>query len=393
MMVRVWMALIAVCLCSTALARNEGITADEIRLGASVVLSGPLGPQTAQYGEGSRLLFDAVNAQGGVHGRMIRYTTLDDGFDPARAVENTRRLLETDKVFMIFHSTGTAQTAAILPLVKEHRTLLFGPVTGASVFRDTFNPLVFHVRAGYANEAARIVSQLRQQGVSRVAVFYPDDGLGKTLLAELRKASETEKLPFVAEIRLDPKQPDFAAAAQQTEKAQAQAVIVATAGATFTDYIKQVQATSARPSFYGFSVVSSDAVHRDLGPKARGIILAQIIPSLRNTTIPVVAEYLALVKARSPQAQPSASRSHRSWRWPRQLPTRPRLRRARQTPNGRTRWIPTRSIRRTTRISACSLVITASPNRAPCLARLSCRISSPRWVRPIRCALPRAAQS
>ncbi|MDH4446115.1 MAG: ABC transporter substrate-binding protein [Acidovorax sp.] len=307
MMVRVWMALIAVCLCSTALARNEGITADEIRLGASVVLSGPLGPQTAQYGEGSRLLFDAVNAQGGVHGRMIRYTTLDDGFDPARAVENTRRLLETDKVFMIFHNTGTAQTAAILPLVKEHRTLLFGPVTGASVFRDTFNPLVFHVRAGYANEAARIVSQLRQQGVSRVAVFYPDDGLGKTLLAELRKASETEKLPFVAEIRLDPKQPDFAAAAQQTEKAQAQAVIVATAGATFTDYIKQVQATSARPSFYGFSVVSSDAVHRDLGPKARGIILAQIIPSLRNTTIPVVAEYLALVKARSPQAQPSAS--------------------------------------------------------------------------------------
>lgn len=307
MMVRVWMALIAVCLCTTALARNEGITADEIRLGASVVLSGPLGPQTAQYGEGSRLLFDAVNAQGGVHGRMIRYTTLDDGFDPARAVENTRRLLETDRVFMIFHSTGTAQTAAILPLVKEHRTLLFGPVTGASVFRDTFNPLVFHVRAGYANEAARIVSQLRQQGVSRVAVFYPDDGLGKTLLAELRKASETEKLPFVAEIRLDPKQPDFAAAAQQTEKAQAQAVIVATAGATFTDYIKQVQATSARPSFYGFSVVSSDAVHRDLGPKARGIILAQIIPSLRNTTIPVVAEYLALVKARSPQAQPSAS--------------------------------------------------------------------------------------
>lgn len=307
MVVRVWMALLAVCLCSSALARNEGVTADEIRLGASVVLSGPLGPQTAQYGEGSQLLFDAVNAQGGVHGRMIRYTTLDDGFDPARAVENTRRLLETDKVFMIFHSTGTAQTAAILPLIKEHRTLLFGPVTGASVFRDTFNPLVFHVRAGYASEATRIVSQLRQQGVSRVAVFYPDDGLGKTLLAELRKASEAEKLPFVAEIRLDPKQPDFAAAARQTEKTEAQAVIVATAGATFTDYIKQVQATSARPSFYGFSVASSDAVYRDLGPKARGIILAQIIPSLRNTTIPVVAEYLALLKAKSPQAQPSAA--------------------------------------------------------------------------------------
>jgi len=290
-----------------AQARNEGVTADEVRLGASAVLSGPLGAQTAQYGEGSRLLFDAVNAQGGVHGRMIRYTTLDDGFDTARAVENTRRLLETDKVFMIYNSTGTAQTAAVLPLIREHRTLLFGPVTGASVFRESLDPYVFHVRAGYASEASRIVSQLRQQGISRVAVFYQDDGLGKALLADLKKASDEEKLAFLGEIKVDPKQPDFAAAAQATEKAQPQAVIVATAGTTFTSYVKAVQATAARPAYYGFSVASVDVIHRELKDKARGIILAQIMPSLRSATVPVVAEYLSLLKARSPAAQPSAS--------------------------------------------------------------------------------------
>lgn len=299
--------LVALGIGAVAHARNEGVTADEIRLGASAVLTGPLGPQTAQYGEGSRLLFDAVNAQGGVHGRMIRYTTLDDGFDVAKAVENTKQLLETDKVFMIFNSTGTAQTAAILPLIKEHRTLLFGPVTGASSFRETLNPYVFHVRAGYASEASRIVSQMRQQGITRVAVFYQEDGLGKTLAAELKKASEDEKLPFVAEIKVDPKQPDFAAAAAATEKAQPQAVIVATAGATFTHYIKAVQATAARPTYYGFSVASLDVINRELKDKARGIILAQIKPSLRNTTIPVVAEYLSLLRAKSPAAQPSAS--------------------------------------------------------------------------------------
>lgn len=306
-MFRAFVCLLAVCATTLVHARNEGVTADEIRLGASVVLSGPLGPQTAQYGEGSRLLFDAVNAQGGVHGRMIRYTTLDDAFDPLKAVENTRQLLENDKVFMIFHSTGTAQTAAILPLIKEQRTLLFGPVTGASVFRETFNPYVFHVRAGYANEASKIVSQLRQQGITRVAVFFQDDGLGKTLAGELKKASEEEKLPFLAEIKVDPKQPDFAAAAQATEKAQPQAVIVATGGTTFTSYIKAVQATTARPAYYGFSVASMDVIQRELRDKARGIILAQIMPSLRNTTIPVVAEYLSLLRAKSPGAQPSAS--------------------------------------------------------------------------------------
>ena len=306
-MLRILVLLAALGAAGLCHARNEGVTPDEIRLGASAVLSGPLGPQTAQYGEGSRLLFDAVNAQGGVHGRMIRYTTLDDAFDAQKAVENTRKLLETDKVFMVYNSTGTAQTAAILPLIQEHRTLLFGPVTGASVFRENFNPHVFHVRAGYASEAQKIVSQLRQQGMDRVAVFYQDDGLGKTLLAELKKASAQEKLPFVAEIKVDPKQPDFAAAGQATEKAQPQAVIVATAGTTFTHYIKGVQATSARPTYYGFSVASMDVIQRELKEKARGIILAQIMPSLRSTTVPVVAEYLALLRAKSPGAQSSAS--------------------------------------------------------------------------------------
>lgn len=302
-----WVLLLALCSAGLCHARNEGVSTDEIRLGASVVLSGPLGPQTIQYGEGSRLMFDAVNAQGGVHGRMIRYTTLDDGFDPQKAVENTRQLLQADKVFMIYNSTGTAQTAAILPLLKEHRTLLFGPVTGASVFRETFNPHVFHVRAGYASEAKKIISQLMEQGIGRVVVFYQDDGLGKTLLAELKKAADQEMLSFAAVVKVDPLQPDFMAAAQATEKTQAQAVILATAGTIFTNYIKAVQTTAVRPSYYGFSVASVDLIQRELKDKGRGIVLAQIMPSLRSTAVPVVSEYLALLRAKSPGAQPSAS--------------------------------------------------------------------------------------
>ena len=275
--------LLGLAFAGAAHARNEGVTDTEIHLGASVVLSGPLGPQTVQYTEGSRLLFESVNAKGGVHGRQIRYTTLDDGFDAQKAVANTRQLLESDKVFMIYHSTGTAQTAAILPLINEHRTLLFGPVTGASALRETFNPLVFHVRAGYASEAEKIVSQLQRQGITRVAVLYLDDGLGKALVAELRKASAALQLPFMAEFKVDPQKPDFAAAAAATDKAQPQAVIVATGGASFTNYIKEVQATSARPAYYGFSVMSLDVINRELKEKARGIILAQIMPSLRRT--------------------------------------------------------------------------------------------------------------
>jgi ABC-type branched-subunit amino acid transport system substrate-binding protein len=292
---------------AAAHAGDKGVTPGEIRLGASVVLSGPLGPQTTEYGAGSRLYFDAVNAAGGVHGRKIVYTTLDDGFDVKRAVENTRKLIEEDSVFMIYNNSGTAHTGAILPLLEQSRTVAFGPITGASVFRDKFNPYLFHVRASYANEARRIVSQLRQTGITRVAAFYQDDPFGKTLLAELKAAAEAEQLPFLAEIKVDPKQPDFKAAAAATEKVQPQAVLMGTGGTTFPLYVKAVLQTSAKPSFYGFSVASVDVINRELKDQARGIVLAQIMPSLRNSSVPVVAEYLKLLRERSSEATPSAS--------------------------------------------------------------------------------------
>lgn len=293
--------------CTLAHAGDKGVTPTEIKLGASAVLSGPLGAQTSDYGVGARLYFDAINNAGGVHGRKISFTTLDDGFDVKRAVDNTRKLIDEDGVFMIFNNTGTAQTAAILPILEESRTIVFGPVTGASAFRAKVHPYVFHVRAGYANEAQRLVSQLKQTGITRVAVFYQDDGLGKTLLAELRNASAAEKVPFLAEIKLDPKLPDFAAAAAQTAKAQPQAVIIGSAGTTFTNYVKAVMQTTVKPSFYGFSVASQDVINRELKEQARGIVLAQIMPSLRNTTVPAVAEYHRLLRERSSEAVPSAS--------------------------------------------------------------------------------------
>lgn len=289
-------------------AAADGVTDSEIRLGASVVLSGPLGAQTAEYGAGARLVFDAVNAGGGVHGRKIAYKTLDDGFDVARAVENTKRLLHEDKVFAIFHNTGTAHTAAILPLATEAKTIVFGPVTGATALRSKFNRYLFHVRAGYADEAARIVGQLRELGITRVATFYQDDGLGKALLAEVRGATAARQMQLVAEARVDPAKPDFAAAAAAVAAAQPQAVVMCTAGTTFTHFAKALRATGARPSVYGFSVVSIDAVKRELGVDARGIVLAQIMPSLAQRSTPVVNEYIGLVKAQGHDGAPSLSR-------------------------------------------------------------------------------------
>lgn len=291
---------------SITMAGDRGVTPTEIRLGASLVLSGPLGSQTLEFGEGSRLYFDSVNAAGGVHGRKIVYTTLDDGFDVKRALENTHKLIDEQGVFMIYNNTGTAQTAAILPLAEESRTIIFGPVTGATAFRNKVNPYLFHVRASYGDEARRIVSHLQETGISRVAVVYQDDGLGKALLGELQQAAAAIKMPLEAELKLDPKAPDFQALAAATERVQPQAVLLGTAGGTMTGYVKAILQTTSRPTFYGFSVANVDSLKRELKEQARGIVLAQVMPPLRNTTIPVVAEYHRILREKSPAASPSA---------------------------------------------------------------------------------------
>ena len=289
------------------LAGDSGVGDTEILIGSSAVLTGPLGPQTTEYTVGSNLCFDAVNASGGIYGRKLVYKPVDDGFDVKRTVENTRKMLLEDRVFLVYNSTGTANTAAILPLVTENKTVIFGPVTGATTFRDNYNRYLFNVRASYANEAQRIVQQQLVVGITRLAMVYQDDGFGNALMTEVKNAAQARKLDLPTFVKIDPKAPDFKAAAAAIVQADPQAVVMGTAGATFTGFVKALNATASHPVIYGFSVVSTDMLNRELGTAARGIVLAQIMPSLRNPSVPVVQEYLRLTKAKGPDAKPSTS--------------------------------------------------------------------------------------
>jgi ABC-type branched-subunit amino acid transport system substrate-binding protein len=301
------LALSSILLLAQAVMATDGVTDTEIRLGASAVLSGPLGPQTREFGTGARMYFDALNAAGGVNGRKIVYKTLDDGFDVKRTVENTEKLLKQDKVFAIFYNSGTAQTAAILPMATAADRVVFGPMTGATQFRNNFNRHLFLVRASYGDEAVRIAKQLRQIGLTRVATFYEDTGLGKALMAEMRPAAAAEGLKM-QEVRLDPAKPDFEAAAKALTAGQPQVIVMCTAGLTFTNVVKALHASGARLPIYGFSVANADVLVNVLGPQARGIVIAQIMPSLWNLSTPVVKEFLQLMKTNGDKGRPSLAR-------------------------------------------------------------------------------------
>jgi branched-chain amino acid transport system substrate-binding protein len=112
----------------------------------------------------------------------------------------------------------------------------------------------------------------------------------------MKKAAKELNFELLDFIKLDPKNPDFKAAAAQIAKISPQAVVLASAGKTFIDIIKAVYETEARPSFYGFSIVNHTIVAKSLGPLARGIVLSQVMPTMRDTSLPVVAQFIAAVK-------------------------------------------------------------------------------------------------
>ena len=107
-------AVAAALIAGSALAQKKydpGATDKEIKLGNAIPYSGPASAYGA-IGKAVAAYFDKVNAEGGVNGRMIKFLSLDDGYNPARTVEVTRRLVEEDEVLLMFQTLGTPSNGA-----------------------------------------------------------------------------------------------------------------------------------------------------------------------------------------------------------------------------------------------------------------------------------------
>src|SRR5262245_27423249 len=101
---------------ASALASAQGVTDTQIVLGQSAPLSGAAAQLGLDMQQGANLYFESVNSKGGVNGRKVVLKTLDDGYDPPKAAENTKKLINEDKVFALFGYVGTPTSMASLPI-------------------------------------------------------------------------------------------------------------------------------------------------------------------------------------------------------------------------------------------------------------------------------------
>ena len=167
---------------------NDGLNATEVKIGMVNVQTGPAAGLGKGMREGAEAVFKAVNGKGGVHGRQIRMVVGDDGYEPNKAIDETLKMIEEQKVFSLFGYVGTPTANAVLPIVKEMDVPLVGAFTGTMSLRAPVTRQMFSVRASHDDESEMLVAHFLEKGAKTVAVFHPDDGFGAAVLSGTEKA-------------------------------------------------------------------------------------------------------------------------------------------------------------------------------------------------------------
>ncbi len=261
-----------------------------IRLGQTLPLSGPLTELGTEYRDGAQTYFKWINSKGGVHGRRIELVTLDDGYVVERTVENAKKLLDQDGVFAFFGMFGSANYAALIPLINERGLPSIAPYTGADGLRAQSSPTTFWLRASYGDETEKIVDQLTTLGINRIAVFYQDDAFGKAGLAGVEAALAKRKLQVLATGVYDKTKNDVGGAVKTIGAADPQAVVMISTYKPTAAFVKQMRLTGKLPQFFALSVVGVKALNAELGAESAGIAISQVVPFPDSATAPVVRE-------------------------------------------------------------------------------------------------------
>ncbi len=159
---------------------DTGATDKEIKLGNLVPYSGPVSAY-GTIGKAMSAYFDKVNASGGVNGRRINFITADDAYNPAKSVEQTRKLVEQDEVLAMVGSLGTSHSLAVQRYLNSKKVPQLFVATGASRFGDPKNfPWTMGWQPTYEAEGKVYAQHILQNNPNaKIAVLMQNDDFGK----------------------------------------------------------------------------------------------------------------------------------------------------------------------------------------------------------------------
>lgn len=272
----------------------DGVTPQQLVIGQTVSMQAGRNAYGSAVVAGAQAYLQAVNRQGGVHGRQLVLKTLDDNGDPALAEANARHLLERDKVFVLFGSIEGGPTAAVMKVAAQAQVPFFGPMAGSPTLRRPHQPLVFPVRAEHREEFRALLDYARKTGTTRVGFLRADTETGRLHLENLSALCRDMGMELVADLPYGGELSDaqLAEMARRLAATQTQLVLNHGNASQYERLIRTARAQGLRTTFSGVNSGSTELARR-LGELAHGMVFSQVVPSPWERKAAITREYQA----------------------------------------------------------------------------------------------------
>lgn len=188
---------------------ERGVTDTEIRIGQWGPQTGPAALWGA-VARGTGCYFEMINAEGGIHGRKIKYFLRDDGYMPPRTKAIVKELVEDKEVFAFASGVGSATGMAVKTYLHNKQVPWVGPAAGSTHWAYPPTKYLFGVYPLYIDEAAILVKYaVETLNKKRIAIFYQNDDYGKEGLYGARAAIKSLGMELVAEVSVEPLDTDL----------------------------------------------------------------------------------------------------------------------------------------------------------------------------------------
>lgn len=257
--------------------------------------TGQLAAANAEALKGAEIYFDYVNAKGGINGKKIQLTKIDDKQDPKESVRLFQELIDARQVTALFMPRTTPSAQGLMPLAEKNGIPIISPQSGSIDITEPFKRYVFALRASYQDEVSFIIRQMHATSNQRFAFLAATDTFGKDVMAGAQKTLEELKLTPVAIEPVDQREPVVAQAVEKMlalrPEPQVIVLIVGVKGAA--DFVKLYRQKGGTAQFATLSNNGNDAFVRALGEYQRGTIVTQIVPTPFRKTTQFVRDYLA----------------------------------------------------------------------------------------------------
>jgi len=205
---------------------ERGVSDTEIRIGQWGPQTGPAALWGA-VARGTGCYFDMINAEGGIHGRKIKYFLRDDAYQPPKTKAIVKELVEDKKVFAFASGVGTATGMAVKKYLHKNRVPWVGPASGSTYWAYPSTEYLFAVYPLYCDEAAILVTYaVEKMGKKRIAFFYQNDDYGKEGLNGAQVALEKYGMKLVAAVSAEPLDTDLSSHCMKLKAANPDCVLM-----------------------------------------------------------------------------------------------------------------------------------------------------------------------